>query len=279
MNTRSFAGRNKKSNNPQHSTGTGISFRAFHAQKRWQPKQDTKNVKSDVAASAASSGKAPSSESCVPPTLSLAEQETLLRQQALAFAHQGDRSAALSLFNALLARNPQSAIDYSNRGLVYFQNGQADQALADYDKAIELNPRLDSAYNNRANYYAAQGQYLEAILDYDIALDLNPANVRAWINQGITFRELEMYDRALESFDLALCLNRLEGHIYAERGRTEHLRGDWNCAIADYKRALEKLPQFTESTADSAVRLRVQVEGWKNELFNVALEGDAGWKL
>lgn len=199
--------------------------------------------------------------------LTQAEQTTLVRQKALSEAQQGNYALAIDLFSRLIECNPNSANDHSNRGLVYFQNGQTEAALADYNRAIELNPRLDSAYNNRANYFAAQGQFLEAILDYDIALDLNPTNIRALINQGITFRELEMYERALESFELALCLGRLEGHVYAERGRTYHLRGDWNCAVADYYRALTELPGVGIYAHDPSVRLRFQVEAWLDELM------------
>jgi tetratricopeptide (TPR) repeat protein len=190
-----------------------------------------------------------------------------LRQHALVEAQQGHHTEAILLFSHLIDCDPSNASDYSNRGLVYFQSGQRDAALTDYNRAIELNPRLDSAYNNRANYYAAQGQFLEAILDYDIALDLNPINVRAWINQGITFRELELYDRAIESFELALYLGKLEGHIYAERGRAYHLRGDWNCAVADYRRALTALPQSGAGAQSPSVRLRAQVERWLDELI------------
>ncbi|HEY9658644.1 MAG TPA: tetratricopeptide repeat protein [Allocoleopsis sp.] len=210
----------------------------------------------------------PSSQQSSSFRLTPAEQQSFVRQQALANAHQGNYEEAIALFSLLIESNPNNANDYSNRGLVHFQNGEAEAALADYNRAIELNPRLDSVYNNRANYYAAQGMFLEALLDYDIALDLNPTNVRTWINQGITFRELEMYDRAIESFDLALCLGKLEGHIYAERGRTYHLRGDWNCAIGDYSRALEKLPTSQPSPIDASARLRLQVQKWLDDLLS-----------
>jgi tetratricopeptide (TPR) repeat protein len=293
MNTRSFADRNKKSS-ITHSAGIApqprtsqvrasqvrvSQVRVSQVQKRWQPKPAGQRLNSKPTPISPSEHTAPTGDRPGASPLSLAEQTMLLRQQALACAHQGNYAIAIHLFSQLLEQNPHSAIDYSNRGLVYFQTRQVEQALADYDKAIALNPRLDSAYNNRANYYAAQGQYLEAILDYDIALDLNPANVRAWINQGITFRELEMYERALESFDLALCLDRLEGHIYAERGRTYHLRGDWNCAIADYQRASAKLPQFAESVSDAVIRLRLQIEGWTDELSDSVVEKNPRWRL
>ncbi len=224
-----------------------------HLQKRWQPRQK-KLVGS------------PYQKQTVL-LLSPAERDTILRQRALSEAQQGNHAEAIAIFDELINRSPKNANHYSNRGLVYFQSGQAAAAVEDYNRAIALNPRLDSAYNNRANYYASQGLFLEAILDYDIALDLNPANVRAWINQGITFRELEMYDRALESFDLALCLGKLEGHIYAERGRTYHLRGDWNCAAGEYGRALEKLAQSGPHEG-TTLRLYLQVEAWMDELLS-----------
>lgn len=194
------------------------------------------------------------------------QSDYLLRQQALNEAQQGNRDSAIALFTLLIERNPLSATDYNNRGLVHFQSGQMAAAIADYDKALQLNPYLDSVYNNRANYYAAQGELLEAILDYDTAIELNPHNIRAWINQGITLRDLEMYDRAIECFDLALAFGRLEGHIYAERGRAYHLLGDWNFAIADYQRAIALLP--LDSPSAPSVRLRLQVEVWMDDLIS-----------
>jgi tetratricopeptide (TPR) repeat protein len=224
---------------PRHSVGS--------AQKRWQPKP-VKINSTRPQLSVLSAGQH--------------ESESLLRQKGLAKAQMGHYDEAIALFSQIIDRNPLNASDYSNRGLTYFQSGQTVRALADYNRAIDLNPRLDGAYNNRANYHAAQGQFLEAILDYDVALDLNPANVRAWINQGITFRDLEMYERAIESFDMALHLGRLEGHIYAERGRAYHLRGDWNCAIADYQRAIANPPESPASE-----RLHLQVDLWMDELL------------
>jgi tetratricopeptide (TPR) repeat protein len=85
---------------------------------------------------------------------------------------------------------------------------------------------LAAAYNNRANYYASCGLLEAAIANYDRAIELNPSYVRAWLNRAITLRDLELYDQAIENFDIALLLGQLQGHIYAERGRTYHLWGD-----------------------------------------------------
>ena len=185
-----------------------------------------------------------------------------LRTRAHNKAKQGDYTGAIALLTQLIRRNPTSADDYNNRGLIYFQSGELEKAIADYNRALQLNPELDNAYNNRANYYASLGQVAEALTDYEKALDLNPGNIRSWINQGITFRELGLYDLALENLDMALILGGLEDRIYAERGRTYHLRGDWNCAIADYQRAFSKLPHSGASGL-----LRRKVETWMSQLL------------
>jgi tetratricopeptide (TPR) repeat protein len=194
--------------------------------------------------------------------------ESYLRSYALTKAQQGNYTEAIALLNQLIHRHPHNAIDYNNRGLIYFQSGETQKAFCDYNTALELNPKLASAYNNRANYYAACGELVAAIADYDRALDLNPSHVRAWINRGITLRDLGQYEEAVENFEVALLFGQLEGHIIAERGRTYHLWGDWNCAIADYRRALTQLPFPDFTKEDPSSRLRLQVENWLDELLH-----------
>ncbi|MGV2829039.1 tetratricopeptide repeat protein [Myxosarcina sp. GI1(2024)] len=177
---------------------------------------------------------------------------------------RGDYAVAIAILDELIALRPDSAVNYNNRGLMHFHNNQTIEAIVDLSLALKLDPKLDSAYNNRANCYAAQGNLAEAIADYDLALDLNPTNLRAWINQGITFRELEMYDSAIENFDLTLIIgNSFQERIYAERGRCYHLRGDWNCAVADYQKSLQLLKDDIRQD-----RYREKVTVWLETLYN-----------
>ncbi|MCC5645192.1 tetratricopeptide repeat protein [Nostoc sp. CHAB 5824] len=194
--------------------------------------------------------------------------DSYLRSCALRLAQQRDYTEAIALLTQLIFRHPHNAVDYNNRGLIYFQGGERQKALDDYNTALKLNPYLASAYNNRANYYAACGELAAALADYDQAINLNPRHVRAWINRGITRRDLGQYEEAIENFEVAQLFGQLEGHIWAERGRTYHLWGDWNCAIADYRRALTQLP-FIETTRDvTGCRLRLQIENWLNDLLS-----------
>jgi tetratricopeptide (TPR) repeat protein len=191
-----------------------------------------------------------------------------LRSVASFQAKQGAYDEAIALLTLILNQEPNSSIDYNNRGLIYFKLGQYPQALKDYNRAIFLNPRLDNAYNNRANYYIAVGNLSKALKDYQKALNYNPTNFRALLNLGITYRELGLYDLALENFDLGLLLSpSLWERFYAERGHTYHLRGDWNSAIADYQRALLQL-----SLSSSPSVYRQKVLNWLQQLQSLIID-------
>jgi tetratricopeptide (TPR) repeat protein len=194
-------------------------------------------------------------------------EKSYLRSYALKLAYKGDYTEAITLLSQLIDSHPQNAVDYNNRGLVYFQSGESQKALRDYNTAMQLNPKLASVYNNRANYYAACGELAAALVDYDQALDLNPRYVRAWINRAITLRDLGQYKDAIDNFEVSLLFGQLEGNIWAERGRTYHLWGDWNCAIADYYRALRHLISQDTNEEVSSDRLRLQIENWLDELM------------
>jgi tetratricopeptide (TPR) repeat protein len=112
--------------------------------------------------------------------------------------------------------------------------------------------------------YSALGDLAAAVDDYDRAIDLNPFNSRARINLGATLRQMGDLDRAIDCFDEALMFHQLPEFIYAERGRTYHLRGDWNCALADYQRALDATASLESTSQKQALVKRVQ--GWITDL-------------
>lgn len=258
MNTRPFRPHRRNGTKLLSRGNTITASRSIKSTSRAEVRRQTKILKESISTA---------------PILHLEqiEADTNLRQRALAEAQQGRYENAIRLFSRLIDRNPDSAIDYNNRGLVYFRHACYNAAIADYNKAIALNPRLDSVYNNRANFYACCGDLHAAIHDYERAIDLNPGNVRAWINQGITFRDLNMYEEAIETLETALSFGQLEGHIYAELGRTRHLQGDWNFAIADYQHAIFYLPSFTHCNNTPSMRLRLQVEVWLDDLNPLVL--------
>lgn len=205
---------------------------------------------------------------CSWPSTTLAEDwsEASLHSLTQEALRQRRYNGALMLLDHLIERCPQQASHYNNRGLVHLWCRRPIDALADFDQAIHLDPSLDAAYNNRGSAYAALGVLPQAIADYEQALECNPFNTRARINLGITWRDLGQFDQALVCLDEALLFYQLSEYIYAERGRTYHLRGDWNCALADYRRCLDLLL----AQPNLAAALQGRVQGWVDALLSAA---------
>lgn len=197
--------------------------------------------------------------------LSVEDANLLLRKRAKREAKQGNYAAAIEILNQLTAYEPKHAENFVNRGLMHYNLKHYDQALADYDRAIDLDPDLDKAYSNRANLHAAQENWMDAIDDYDEAIDLNPLNIRARLNQAITLREMGGYTEALTCLDLAMFFHPQSATLYAERGRTYQLMGQWNCALADYRTAQQLIATDTKDISD-AMRVRGRVLRWMHSL-------------
>ena len=141
------------------------------------------------------------------------------------------------------------------------------QAFQDYNQAITLKPDLDRALSNRANLHASQHNWAEAIADYDQAIDLNPLNIRARLNQALTLREMGDYEEALVCLDIALFFRPESATLYAERGRTYQLEGQWNCAIADYTTARKLARLSTGLDLSAPGRVNDRVVRWMSSLY------------
>jgi tetratricopeptide (TPR) repeat protein len=96
----------------------------------------------------------------------------------------GDLKGALKDYNEAIAKTPNDADTYVNRGIVQDELGQHEAAIADYTKAITLKPDLNLAYYNRANAQAQMKRYPKAIADHSKVIELNPDYAYAYANRG-----------------------------------------------------------------------------------------------
>ncbi|MEM8503315.1 MAG: tetratricopeptide repeat protein [Cyanobacteria bacterium P01_D01_bin.1] len=201
--------------------------------------------------------------------LSRADANLLLRKRAQYEAQQGNYAAAIKLLDQLIAYESDNPNVFVNRGLMYSSLRRYDEAMADYNRAIQLNPALDKAYSNRANLYTKRQQWEDAIADYDQAIDLNPLNIRARLNQAITFRDINDYEEAILCLDIALFLRPKSATLYSERGRTYHLQGHWNQALADYTIACRLAQDSSLADISSPIPVISRVLGWMNSLISL----------
>lgn len=77
-------------------------------------------------------------------------------------------------FTSLIKRNPNSSVNYYQRGNAYLNKGQVKPALTDFNKAIELNEKKALYYYVRGMLFLKYGNQRKALIDLDIATILDP---------------------------------------------------------------------------------------------------------
>jgi tetratricopeptide (TPR) repeat protein len=116
------------------------------------------------------------------------------------------------------------------------------QAERDYNRAIDLDPNLALAFNGRGMLFYDRNEYDRAIQDFNRAIDLNDKSAAAFDNRGITYFDMKDSDHAKADFDRAIELDPKDLDAYWNRGDLYRSKGDRENAAADYRMALSLGP-------------------------------------
>jgi tetratricopeptide (TPR) repeat protein len=83
----------------------------------------------------------------------------------------GREAEALASYTAAIARRPELAYPWLNRGIVYLKRRLWLLALDDLNRAVELNPNLAAAYLNRAQAHEGLRNFDAALADVSKVID------------------------------------------------------------------------------------------------------------
>jgi tetratricopeptide (TPR) repeat protein len=210
---------------------------------------------------------------------------------ALAFHQRGLLEEAVSVYQALLEKNPNHADALHLLGVVALQRGQPARAVEHIGRAVSLNPGVAAYQANLAEVYRALGQHERAVECCRLALRLRPhfpevANnlALAWLDLGKTDEAIAQFREAIrQKPDFAMAHNNL--------GNALRLRGEKAQAIDEFRRALKCDPNLVEAHSNlgqlllehyrrpealvhcrEAVRLRPDFPEARNNLGNVLRE-------
>ncbi len=184
---------------------------------------------------------------------------------------------AIRYYSEAIAKKPDFADAYNNRGLAKFRNDDREGALADYGRAIDADPDFSTAYLNRAEARLETGdaagsladlerienQYRDstfyqtrlgdtyvrlnkpapAQLAYDLAVQLKPDNVEALTNRGALYYSQKAYESAQRDIGRALKLNPSQDAALNNQSLLLARAGKYAGALAYVERALRQQPR------------------------------------
>jgi hypothetical protein len=130
---------------------------------------------------------------------------------------QGRIEEALRSADELVARFPEVASLWSNRGVALALSGRRQEAIGCYVRALEIQPDYSQARVNLTASLIVLGRFAEAVSAVTDLLANDPGNADGWFNRGVALTNLREYAAAIESFDRFVAL--APGHPRAARAR------------------------------------------------------------
>ncbi len=120
-------------------------------------------------------------------------------------------SEALDSLNKSIELNPDYALAYFSKGIIFHMRNELQAAYENYTKAIEKNPEMTDAYYNRAQSILAfenpdDNELEKALIDLEKAVKLSPNFVDAHYYSAVVKKKLKDYKGALQSLDKALAI-------------------------------------------------------------------------
>ena len=97
-----------------------------------------------------------------------------LMQLGMAAMEGGNLPGALSLFDAVTARDPEFAEGWNKRATVYYMMGAMEKSAEDVARVLALEPRHFGALSGLALINKALGRESAAITAFEQALKVNP---------------------------------------------------------------------------------------------------------
>ena len=165
---------------------------------------------------------------------------------------QGKLREAEETLTKAVALDPSSWLSHNLLGLAYDQGQRHGEAITAYKAALALRPREPGVLNNLGLAYALSGDHDAAIQAYEQAVAAGSASPKLHNNLGVAYAHRQRYAAALESFKKATD----EPRAYNNLGTVLFSMGDPKQAAACFERAIELNPQFYEKAVENLRQAR-----------------------
>lgn len=160
------------------------------------------------------------------------------------FSNQDEE--ALRYFDQAVSSNPRNYKGYYNRGLLFLKNGRAAEAVKSFNECLLLYDYA-KAYSGRASAYYQLQDFPKAIKDAHEALRLDPQNAKSYFVLGNCFGEMNRLEDALNSYNKAIALQSEEADFYFKRAIIYGKQQDFESCLHDLDICLLLKPSYSEA--------------------------------
>ena len=166
------------------------------------------------------------------------EQQQKLNDAELA-KQQGNYSAALAMFQEILAENPTITTAYLGIGDIHIINKDYVKAEPAFERAAKLEPRNFDAQYGHGLALQMLNRFVEAVRAYHRALTIDPDNIKANLNIAVTYLQMNEPQTAVTFAEKAVSLEPGNGSARVNLGAAYEKIGKNKEAIEQYTAAME----------------------------------------
>ena len=146
----------------------------------------------------------------------------LERLRAMAWLTLGHRTAALAVFDRMLARWPRSAYALASRSHLHASQGRRDEAIADAQALVAAHPERGAAdWYNLAFLLEEASQLGPAEQAFRRAVEIDPKLDRAWYGLGLTLVVLRRLDDAVTALKRNTALQPMSPYGWYQLARVQ----------------------------------------------------------
>jgi tetratricopeptide (TPR) repeat protein len=167
--------------------------------------------------------------------------------------YKGSGDAAIAGCTELIQDNPEDAVAYGRRGVLYAKKGDLDRAIADFTQAIALDPKLAAAYATRGNTYIDKGDLDRALVDLNKAVELDAKMAATYVFRARAYLGKGNNKAAIADLEKAVSLGPDDASKQEAQALLTRLKADTTSSDEDAETAATQPPApapAEQTTAD-----------------------------
>ena len=175
------------------------------------------------------------------------EKNEEIYQRATTALKGGDKQAAVTLFDQLLAADPKDYVAWTELGTIFFKAGSLENAEACYFKAIELKKDYTVVLLNLGKLYLTRKQFDNAIVALSNAVKIAPTSADAHQFLGESYLQAKKGSSALYHFNEAKKLSPVDkADLHLRIATLYDAAKQKDKAAAEYRAYLVKNPNYAD---------------------------------